>query len=121
LIEKKKLEIDYLKKIAENIKNTNQKFWMLTLVNKQDLWWDRKVEVNDYYKTGEYNKIVEEIFKSKGTGNFVHEYISSALFNSNFTIGTDFKVETVSGYDEPLRLGNFNNFVKMLNTLIHDK
>ncbi len=29
--------------------------WIITLVNKADLWWDRQEAVNDYYSDGEYN------------------------------------------------------------------
>ena len=113
-------EINYLKKVAEHIKNTDNKFWMITLVNKQDLWWDEREKVESYYTEGEYDKIIQDIYSTKGTSNFVHEYISCALFNCNFKIGSDFEKQTVKGYDEPLRQSNYNNFVNLLNRLIHE-
>uniref|UniRef100_UPI00404B1217 hypothetical protein n=1 Tax=Gelidibacter sp. TaxID=2018083 RepID=UPI00404B1217 len=116
----KEKEIDYLKKISEQIKTTKNKFWMITLVNKQDLWWDKKDSVKDYYVNGKYNNIIEDIYSSKGNSNFVHEYVSCALINNNFKIGSDFCKETVKGYDEPTKQENLNNFVKKLNSLINE-
>ena len=114
-------EIKYLKKAAEHIKNTEKKIWMITLVNKQDLWWDNKEEVKDYYLNGEYNSIIEDIYKSKGEMNFVHEYVSCSLFNSNFKIGNDFAKKTIQGYDEPLKRGNYSNFLETLNSLMNER
>ena len=93
---------------------------MITLVNKQDLWWDKKEEVKDHYVNGEYNKVIEDIFSSKGKSNFVHEYVSCALVNYNFKIGKDFSKETVQGYDEPLKQSNLKNFVNILKSLMNE-
>lgn len=112
-------EINYLKKIAEQIKNTEKKFWIITLVNKQDLWWSEKENVEDYYTNGEYNKIIQDIFQAKGQNNLVHEFISCSLTPCNFNIGKDLEVKTVSGYDVPLQQNNYGNFVNLLNTLIN--
>ena len=113
-------EIRYLKKTVEHIKSTEKKIWMITLVNKQDLWWDRKEEVQEHYINGEYNSVIEEIYKSKGEMNFVHEYVSCSLLNSNFRIGNDFGRNTIQGYDEPLKRANYGNFLNTLNSLINE-
>ncbi len=120
LKEKRREEIRYLKKIAEHIKTAPNKVWMLTLVNKQDLWWNKQKEVENFYKNGEYNAIIEDIVSSRGTNHFLHEYISCSLFSCNFQIGSDFTKRTVEGYDEPLRRANYNNFVENLNSLLRN-
>lgn len=117
---KRKHEIELLNKISEQIKNAPNKFWMITLVNKQDLWWKERKVVKNYYTNGVYNQIINQIIKSKGSSNFIHEYISASITHSNFRIGKDFQKEIAAGYDEPIRLNNFNNFVKLLNKLLHN-
>lgn len=118
LDKKREDELKYLKKISEQIKNTDKKFWLITLVNKQDLWWDEKDLVEAYYTNGEYDSVIEEIFSSKGKNNFIHEYVSCSLTPCNFAFGKDLEVKTTSGYDLPLQQNNYNNFINLLYTLI---
>lgn len=118
LTSQKDVEIDILRKLADEVAKAPNKIWMVTLVNKQDLWWHDRASVKKHYMSEAYNTIIEDIHKSKGIHNFNHEYISAALFNLNFRIGNDFVRETASGYDEPLRTSNYSNFVKLLNSLI---
>jgi len=70
---KKETELEYLKKISEHIKSTEHKFWMFTLVNKQDLWWDNKEDVQSSYTNGKYNEVIESIFKAKAL--IIHKHV----------------------------------------------
>ncbi len=117
--ERKEVELRLLRKVCDHIKTTPNKVWMITLVNKQDLWWDIRDEVRDFYLKGDYQKMINEIYDSKGRSNFIHESVSAAMFSSNFNIGNDFSKNTVAGYDEPLRLKNYNNFIELLKGLIN--
>ncbi len=47
--------------------------WMITVVNKADLWWDRKDEVLEYYKSGSYS---ESLGDAKSLGPIVLPYCS---------------------------------------------
>lgn len=42
--------------------------WLITLVSKADLWWDREEEVLSYYRTGEY-------FDALGAAKSLHPVI----------------------------------------------
>ncbi|TAE46884.1 MAG: hypothetical protein EAZ06_06095 [Cytophagales bacterium] len=37
--------------------------WIITLVNKADIWWKEKTEVHQYYESGEYGKTFENHFQ----------------------------------------------------------
>lgn len=117
LAERRKSEISQLRTLAENIKNTKGKFWMVTLVNKQDLWYDVKNDVESYYLNGDYAKIIKQISDRKGD-QFIHHYVSASLVDSNLKIGKGFNLNSVPMYDEQLRLENFNNFIVLLNQMI---
>lgn len=108
-------EIEIIEEIKHRIKDSKEKLWMITLVTKQDLWWDKKEEVQKYYLEGEYNKIIEEIKSAKGAQNFHHEYLSTSLIINNFRIGTDILKETVKGYDEVIKIHHMNQLINTIN------
>ena len=38
--------------------------WIITLVNKADIWWDKDLlEIENYYENGEYGKIINKMNK----------------------------------------------------------
>lgn len=54
------MEIERLNEWINWVRPTNTK-WIITLVNKADLWWDNYKEVSDYYKESEYAKRLSAI------------------------------------------------------------
>jgi hypothetical protein len=91
---------------------------MLTLVTKQDLWWDERQQVRQYYEHSEYNKYIEEIRASLGERRFVHEYLSTALEVSNFRSGDGHVLaNVVAGYEDGIRLANMSHMVNALIAL----
>jgi len=37
------------------------RLWFMTLVTKQDLWWDKRSEVRQHYETGRYDELIRRI------------------------------------------------------------
>jgi hypothetical protein len=91
---------------------------MLTLVTKQDLWWDRRAEVKDHYEQGDYSSVIERIRKERGTQGFDHDYLSASLEIVNFATKADGNLATtVAGYDQRLQaahLGVLHDRVRQL-------
>jgi hypothetical protein len=54
------LEIERLSEWL-NFVNSNSVKWVLNIVNKADLWWDKQNEVNDYYDSGDFNTAFKSI------------------------------------------------------------
>src|SRR3546814_13014133 len=76
---RRETEIEFLNKLLHGLIAASNKFWMITLVNKQDLWWDRRDEVHRHYNNGQYRDIIEEFTNKKGSINFQHEFIPVCL------------------------------------------
>ena len=63
------------------------KFWLLTLVTKQDLWWDDIALAKNFYTTGDYKAEVDKVEARHGNRNFRHEVALASLEISNFKTG----------------------------------
>jgi energy-coupling factor transporter ATP-binding protein EcfA2 len=56
LKERQKVEIDLLSEWTELLGDKGTSKWLITLVNKADLWWDNKDDIISHYESGEYFK-----------------------------------------------------------------
>jgi hypothetical protein len=112
-------EISVLKEILPHLKATPRKLRMLTLVAKQDLWWQQRYEVRNFYEGGMYNDLINELKAHKGAANFSHDYVSASFNLLNFrTYDGRVLQATESGYDLALWVANFNNVLKHIKVMI---
>lgn len=114
-----KKEINVLKKLIPHLSIAQQKkVMMLTLVTKQDLWWNQRNEIKNYYEQGEYARLIQEIIDQKGRQNFIHEYASASLVMENLVSGAkELLIPTTAGYDQPLRMVNIKNMLNIIEQL----
>jgi len=118
LEERRRAETAVIETLAGILKNTKRRLWMLTLVTKQDLWWDRRQEVQAHYEQGAYNTHIEDIVRVRGLQNFRHEYRSASLIISNFaTAPGEVLALTVGGYDQLLQADNQHHLLRILEAL----
>jgi hypothetical protein len=93
---------------------------MITIVSKQDLWWNQRNEVKDHYANGEYEQIIQGIRNRIGSTRFVHEYCSASLVMENFLSGAnEMLVPTTGGYDQSLKLINSRAFFGTIEDLFN--
>jgi hypothetical protein len=107
--EKQRLtELDLLKTIAHYLSLAHKKkVIFITLVTKQDLWWNNRYPVQDYYQQGDYHLKIQEIESQLGRNNFVHEYISLSLVTENFRSGnSEILVPVTEGYEQKIQVLN---------------
>lgn len=64
LNENRKREIQRTKEIVERIGHDVKLKWMITVINKADIWNKNREEVEDYYKNGEYYNVIESLQKA---------------------------------------------------------
>lgn len=64
LEENRKIELEQLKEWIGDIDATSKIKWLLTLVNKEDLWTGNNENVISYYQRGEYHQIIEGMEKA---------------------------------------------------------
>jgi hypothetical protein len=83
------------------------------------LWWSDRSQVQKHYELGRYSELIEEVRQHKGKANFSHNYISASLNLLNFkTEDNVLLTQTVGGYDNGLRIVNFNNAMRAIRGLI---
>jgi hypothetical protein len=93
---------------------------MVTLVTKQDLWWDRRNEVSEHYERGKYSNILDGIRKHRGA-NFNHTFVSSSLNLLNFSTKDGALLrKTIEGYDSSLWIANYNNVIESIRSIMKD-
>ena len=114
-------ELQVLTKIAPHLSvadSKKRKILFITLVTKQDLWWNDRLKIQDYYQKGEYENQIQAIRNKLGSSNFVHEYCSASLVLENFISGTnELLLPTTQGYDERLKFSNLRNFLNVIESL----
>lgn len=113
-------ELKLANEIKQPIINAKKNVWMITLITKQDLWWNKREEVSKHYQEGEYNKLIEEIRHYRGVNQFSHAYVHISLIIQNLMIGNELVVPTTQGYDQLLQAESMYSFRKQLNSFLNN-
>lgn len=112
-------EIDVVQQLVPHLGVRSKKIWMLTLVTKQDLWWQERENVEDFYEKGSYQKAIQAIESKLGSANFQHECLSVSLAVSNFVDGEMEVVAPVAaGYDQNIQTANLRRLIDHLSQLV---
>lgn len=118
ILERVRAELELLANVAEHLKSTDRsnKMWMITALNKQDIWFAKRGRVNRLYTEGRYSEIVEAIQLARGPENFQHEYVQLCLAMENFFDAEGLvKLRTATGYDTRMQIDSIFNFVIQLS------
>lgn len=112
-------ELDVLRRIEPHLSIADQrKTVVITLVTKQDLWCNNRLEVNKHYVEGAYEQLIQNIRNKRGANNFIHEYRSTSLVMENFLSGdNELLIPTTQGYDQRLKVANFRYFLNAIESL----
>ena len=112
-------EIAVAQDLVKRLERHGQPFWMMTLVTKQDLWWQNRQNVERHYREGEYAEAIRQINNAHVAQDFRHEYFSMALHSQNFCDGAGtVMIETASGYDDVIKYRHHRKFLEILNGFI---
>ncbi len=120
LEKRREMEIESINKLLPYIKSANNLSWMITLVTKQDLWWDKRNRVKDHYQNGDYSRVVTKLQEYFGNQKpFIHEYISVSFTSLNVH-SNDRKLiaGVVPGYDGVIQIAHWENFIDTMQELI---
>jgi hypothetical protein len=113
-------EISVMQELVPHLLNAKRRLWMLTLVTKQDLWWDDRIAVRDHYTKGPYNDLVERVMLHRGQQHFVHEYLSGSLIMCNFATSThQLLAATVAGYDNSIQYAHRGKLLETIDSFAH--
>ena len=110
-------ETENLRRMVPHLQQVPGKLWMITLVTKQDLWWDSRFQVRDHYAKGDYSNCINEMKICLGK-NFLHEYSSTSILPSNFrTAKGETLAKVTAGHDAALHSENLKNFIDKFREL----
>lgn len=114
-----KTEEQILKIVCDAVKKCAAPIWVLTLVTKQDLWWDERDNVEKHYTEGKYGKLVRECLGGKSERDFRHEIVTASLVIRNLITGrNEILKKTVAGYDAPLQEKSFEKLLQVFGALM---
>lgn len=110
-------EEEIINNLTPRLIDAKGRVWMITLVTKQDLWWNQRNAVSKHYTEGAYNECIQRIMNKRGENNFAHEYLSTSLIISNLVTGSGEELaRTVSGYGQPTQLANSTKLAETINS-----
>ena len=111
-------ELDVLNRIAAGPPPAGERFWLLSVVTKEDLWFPRADEVRAFYETGPYGEAAADLGAAISSANFRHEvvYCSLKIQRLRDPAG-DLLVPNAAGYDPDLQEESFARLLRTLDAL----
>ncbi|MCH7479136.1 MAG: hypothetical protein IIA14_13685, partial [SAR324 cluster bacterium] len=112
-------ELEVLKYIAPQLKaRTKKKLWLLSVITKEDLWFDAYDLGWQHYSAGEYNDTIEGIRNAIGTRSFRHELVTMSLLIKDFVTGrNELLASSSQQYDQGKQAESANRFFAMISSL----
>lgn len=120
LTRRREKELNVIRKLKTRIEDAEADPWMMTLVAKQDLWWEERSEVQKWYSEGPYGDVIREIKSERGERNFQHLLTSASFIIRNFVDGENNVLATKQGeYDEMHKLAHQQRLSKQVHELVN--
>ena len=112
-------ELAVLQKLSPHVQPpAGGKFWLLTLVTKQDLWWEDRAAAETFYTAGAYAAEIAKIQSHHGEQLFRHELALASLVISNFRTGKGEVLKpNAAGYDQDYHVRSLRNLIGTLEAL----
>jgi len=125
--DRRQVELARFQDLAKGLENLTRPFRMLTLVAKEDLWADRRDEVQAHYgdlETSAYAQAVQDLaekFEANGVKMY-HNFLPVAQISENLvTPKGDLLVPTVAGFDGARRRNSVYGALRYFTDLLGRK
>jgi hypothetical protein len=122
--ESRAAELAMIEQLEAHLLTAKRRIRMITVITKQDLWWDHRALVRQHYEHGRYGEIIERVSRERILRNrgFYHEYCPVSLIGQNFTDGRgEILVPTTQGYDQGVQQGFQNSLVETVRAYARRK
>lgn len=114
LAEERKV-IDLLRPALEDAPG---KLWLLTVVTKQDLWWDRRQDKSSAYLSGGWAETLKGVSTRRGERAFRHETAFVCVVQANLEDPEgEVLFKTAAGYDMSKQAESVNELLDKLSAL----
>lgn len=112
-------ELAQIQALEERLKGVHCKVKLLTIINKQDLWWHSRERVVKHYSQGAYSKPISRLVDSRPKGFLRHSIKAVSLCPINLrTTDGELLAETCSGYDLEIRETYFGHLLAELKQIV---
>ncbi|PZN77065.1 MAG: hypothetical protein DM484_15310 [Candidatus Methylumidiphilus alinenensis] len=118
------IEFKLFADLLSALRHVNHPLCIVTVVNKQDLWWNERRNVREYYSSGNYGKCLAEFVSEVGGRGIQHEFIPISSVVTNLTTqNNEILASTCAGYDQAIHLRHlhalFNKMEAVMQEAIH--
>jgi hypothetical protein len=114
-LEEERKVLDLLRPALEDAPG---KLWLLTVVAKQDLWWDRRHDASAAYLSGVWAETLKEVSTRRGERAFRHETAFVCVVQSNLEDPEgEVLFKTAAGYDVSKQAESVNALLGKLAAL----
>ena len=101
------------------IEKCKSPIWLLTVVLKEDLWWNESDVVKLHYASGTFRDLRKKCIGSKEKYEFLNEIVYLSLLPRNLVTGRgEILKRTVAGYDRQHQEASFKHFKTVLQGVI---
>jgi hypothetical protein len=112
-------ELEVLRWMAKPLQARQRGAFLMSYVNKQDLWWPWRQDVVQHYTAGDYGAAMLDLVTAVGEARLVHEVCSGALTWES--LRDEFgavRLPTASGYDRMMALAHQTRMLELLEAAI---
>jgi hypothetical protein len=112
-------EIDYAKKLLEFLRFKKlERYEIWTIINKHDLWWDEKENVDAFYASN-FQPLINDFGQKVGKNNFEHHIFPLCLVRSNLKnrAGNVVKAQSTD-YDDTVRFTYLRYFLTYIKGIL---
>jgi hypothetical protein len=109
LDDRRRAEVQALDRMKPFLLAARSNVWMVTLVTKQDLWWNDRHAVRAHYEdeNNDYAKSIAEVTRQRHPRYFLHQTVSASLVWNNLRDPEDVVLATTTaGYEQSVRRAN---------------
>ena len=118
---RRELENQLLAELLAGIRHVDHPLCLVTVVNKQDLWWDTQPEVRSSYESGDYGKQLQSFIAEVGGRGIQHEFIPISSVVTNFVTPNGEMLKcTCAGYDQATHLRHLHAFFSKVDTVMQE-
>jgi hypothetical protein len=112
-------EVRVIQTIAPHVSVCKEKLWVLSIINKEDLWWDSRTEVVKHYREGDYGAAMANLVTPLGSSRVIHESAMLSLVIGNLTTGVgEVLAKHSRNYDSSQQFQSIKAAIATINGLI---
>ena len=111
-------EVAILGRVLEAAVKSPRKLWLLSVVNKRDLWDNQRADVERHYRDGGYDIAVRRAQEAIGGTRLRHERVAVSLLINRFeTARGEVLAKNLAGYAHPDQVESVERLVGALEAL----